>query len=134
MKELDFSGSYSFFYLTIVFYVLYYSMTVKQAKIFINDHLQFIQSVERIPNRKKGEKRWLMRWLKESQTDKYNEYSDRELIKFVKIHRQNWFSGKMKKFSNGRNRARVRDLINKGDYSAIPQNKECYKEDIWNWD
>lgn len=44
------------------------------------------------------------------------------------------WKGDVKNFSDKKNRARTRDLINKGEFDKIPQEGPVKEEDPWGWD
>jgi hypothetical protein len=63
------------------------------------------------------------------------EVTPRDIIKMYRwVNRQVHGKKSLKYFDHRINRHKTRDIINKGCFEDIPQNKPYYKENPWNWD
>lgn len=115
-------------------------MNLKKA-IKLLKELSWIHDIVKLPNRKKGEKRWKIHnsWGDPNipTLNDYDILTDREVVSFARDrHRMTGTSIKknVKKFSNKKNRAATRDAIKSENFDIIPQNKPTKTDDIWSWD
>lgn len=119
-------------------------MTLKEAIKILRDPARGgYKEVSKIPHRRKDEKRWKVKteWAGNIYSDspKYTEYTDKEIIHLAQIwthnNSQNTVVKKnVKHFGKRKNRRATRDILNKGEFDKIPQNGRVEDEDIWSWD